>query len=42
MTGTIFTRTHGGSGGYYPEVFHDDDHVVRVLTKILRREGKRG
>jgi hypothetical protein len=26
--------------GTFP--FHDDEHVVRVLTKILRREGKRG
>jgi hypothetical protein len=24
------------------QVFHDDDHAVRVLTKILRQEGKRG
>ena len=24
-----------GPSGYHDEVFHDDDHVVRVLTKIL-------
>jgi pilus assembly protein CpaF len=32
---SIFTKRHAGSGGYHDEVFHDDDHVVRVLTKIL-------
>jgi pilus assembly protein CpaF len=31
----IFTKRHSGNGGYHSEVFHDDDHVVRVLTKIL-------
>ena len=31
----IFVRRHGGSSGYHTEVFHDDDHVVRTLTKIL-------
>lgn len=31
----IFTKRHSGRGGYHHEVFHDDDHVVRVLTKIL-------
>ena len=31
----IFTKRHSGSGGYHHEVFHDDDHVNRVLTKIL-------
>lgn len=31
----IFTKRHGGTGGYHNEVFHDDDHVIRVLTKIL-------
>jgi pilus assembly protein CpaF len=31
----IFTKRHSGAGGYHHEVFHDDDHVARVLTKIL-------
>ena len=31
----IFTKRHSGAGGYHDEVFHDDDHVLRVLTKIL-------
>lgn len=31
----IFTKRHSGAGGYHHEVFHDDDHVNRVLTKIL-------
>ena len=32
---SVFTKRHSGTGGYHSEVFHDDDHVVRVLTKIL-------
>jgi pilus assembly protein CpaF len=32
---SIFTKRHSGAGGYHHEVFHDDEHVVRVLTKIL-------
>ena len=31
----IFVRRHRGTSGYHTEVFHDDDHVVRTLTKIL-------
>ncbi len=31
----IFVRRHSGPSGYHDEVFHDDDHVVRILTKIL-------
>lgn len=31
----IFARRHRGTSGYHDEVFHDDDHVVRTLTKIL-------
>ncbi len=31
----IFAKRHSGPSGYHDEVFHDDDHVVRVLTKIL-------
>lgn len=33
--GSIFCKRHSGRGGYHSEVFHDDDHVSRVLTKIL-------
>lgn len=32
---SIFARRHSGSTGYHDEVFHDDDHLQRVLTKIL-------
>jgi pilus assembly protein CpaF len=28
-------KRHRGPSGYHDEVFHDDDHVVRTLTKIL-------
>ena len=31
----IFAKRHTGPSGYHDEVFHDDDHVVRILTKIL-------
>jgi pilus assembly protein CpaF len=31
----IFVRRHAGVSGYHDEVFHDDDHVIRTLTKIL-------
>jgi pilus assembly protein CpaF len=31
----IFIRRHTGVSGYHDEVFHDDDHVLRTLTKIL-------
>lgn len=31
----IFVRRHLGPSGYHDEVFQDDDHVVRTLTKIL-------
>lgn len=31
----IFSRRHVGRSGYHDEVFHDDDHLQRVLTKIL-------
>ncbi len=31
----IFVKRHAGPSGYHDEVFHDDDHVVRILTKIL-------
>ena len=31
----IFVKRHRGRSGYHDEVFHDDEHVVRILTKIL-------
>lgn len=31
----IFVKRHTGSSGYHDEVFHDDEHVFRTLTKIL-------
>jgi pilus assembly protein CpaF len=31
----IFVKRHRGRSGYHDEVFHDDDHVLRTLTKIL-------
>jgi pilus assembly protein CpaF len=31
----IFVKRHLGQSGYHDEVFHDDDHVLRTLTKIL-------
>ena len=31
----IFVKRHRGSSGYHDEVFHDDAHVMRTLTKIL-------
>jgi pilus assembly protein CpaF len=32
---SIFVKRHRGSTGYHDEVFHDDDHVMRTLTKLL-------
>ena len=32
---SIFVKRHSGGSGYHDEVFHDDEHVVRTLTKIL-------
>ncbi|MBS1838171.1 MAG: Flp pilus assembly complex ATPase component TadA, partial [Actinobacteria bacterium] len=31
----IFVRRHSGGSHFHPEVFHDDDHVARTLTKLL-------
>ncbi|HUF33482.1 MAG TPA: ATPase, T2SS/T4P/T4SS family [Acidimicrobiales bacterium] len=31
----IFVKRHLGVTGYHDEVFHDDAHVIRTLTKIL-------
>lgn len=32
---SIFIRRHSSGSQYHPEVFHDDDHVTRTLTKLL-------
>ncbi len=31
----IFVKRHAGVSGYHDESFHDDDHVLRTVTKIL-------
>jgi len=31
----IFVKRHRGTNGYHHETFHDDDHVIRTLTKLL-------
>jgi pilus assembly protein CpaF len=31
----IFVKRHRGMSGYHPDTFHDQEHVVRTLTKIL-------
>jgi len=31
----IFVKRHRGTSGYHQETFHDDDHVIRTLTKLL-------
>src|SRR5260370_31138638 len=31
----IFIKRYRGVSGYHDEVFHDDDHVLRTLTKVL-------
>ncbi|HKY16771.1 MAG TPA: ATPase, T2SS/T4P/T4SS family [Microthrixaceae bacterium] len=31
----IFVKRHSGPNGYHDEVFLDDDHVVRTLTRML-------
>ena len=36
---SIFVKRHTGPGGFHDEVFHDDDHVTRVITKILDDAG---
>jgi pilus assembly protein CpaF len=36
----IFVRRHVGADGYHDEVFHDDEHVARVLTKVLDDSGR--
>ena len=32
---SIFVRRHRRPSGYHDEIFHDDDHVTRTLTKLL-------
>lgn len=32
---SIFVKRHRGPSGYHHETFHDDEHVVRTLTKLL-------
>jgi pilus assembly protein CpaF len=32
---SIFVRRHRAPSGYHDEVFHDDAHVTRTLTKLL-------
>jgi len=34
---SIFVKRHSGPGGYHDEVFLDDDHVLRTLTRLLDR-----
>lgn len=31
----IFVKRHRGTNGYHHETFHDDEHVIRTLTKLL-------
>ncbi|MBW3613964.1 MAG: Flp pilus assembly complex ATPase component TadA [Actinobacteria bacterium] len=31
----IFVKRHRGVSGYHHESFHDDEHVLRTLTKVL-------
>jgi pilus assembly protein CpaF len=33
----IFVKRHRGSNGYHHETFHDDDHVLRTLARLLDR-----
>ena len=32
---SIFVKRRSGRGGFHDEVFHDDEHVARVITKIM-------
>lgn len=32
---SIFVKRHRGRSGYHDEIFHDDGHVQRTLTKVL-------
>ena len=33
----IFVKRHRGTSGYHHEGFHDDDHVLRTITRIVDR-----
>lgn len=33
----IFVKRHRGPSGYHHEAFHDDDHVLRTMTRIVDR-----
>ena len=33
----IFVKRHRGTSGYHHESFHDDDHVLRTITRIVDR-----
>ncbi len=33
----IFVKRHLGQNGYHHESFHDDDHVLRTMTRIVDR-----
>lgn len=35
----IFVRRHRGPSGYHHEGFHDDDHVLRTMTRLLDEAG---
>lgn len=35
----IFIKRHSGGAGFHGEVFHDNDHVVRTVTKLLDDSG---
>jgi pilus assembly protein CpaF len=38
----IFVKRHSRPSEYHDEVFHDDDHVVRTLTKIINDASQTG
>lgn len=35
----IFVKRHSGGAGFHGEVFHDNDHVIRTITKLLDDSG---
>lgn len=35
MPTAVFAKRHQGHSGLHPEVFHDDEHVARTITKLL-------
>jgi len=35
----IFVKRHRGPSGYHHETFHDDEHVLRTVTKLLDDAG---